>query len=494
MGAEQVHVSVVGPGSVSIGWAVENATVEIQELDNEPIKTIRISPESQRYDIQCGHRNLNPCERQRYRSPLLFQARADLEPGRRYRFRLSGPSGPGRWRHLRTPPAAGAKELRVAVLGDVGQTNWSAATCRDIRAQAEHLDFGVLLGDLAYADGRASRWDSFQRLFDSEGCAEIPWLVLPGNHEAEPDEISGEPFLPFRRRWRFPEAAPEQVTNDSRILDWRSYELQTRYDFGGSFFSFRSGPAHFVALNPYTDASASSPQIRWLADEVRPAKTGFLVVLTHAPWVHTSRAHQPQVEAATRRLRDAAQPLLRQADLVFSGHVHAYERSEPVDGVRHFVVGHGGNFEKLYDTWRESPFTAFRSGAHYGWGVLTLREDGGSFQARRSIDGAIMDSVDFVRSKTPPDAPEDAGGETGLPWAAAVALVLCVVCSKCCAWFFYRRYRRQQADEEEKSSLNAEEKVEAGRGKAARRSRSSARHTKRRLSVPPCWGSSWRRH
>ena len=32
-------------------------------------------------------------------------------------FRLSGPSGPGRWRHLRTPPAAGAKELRVAVLG-----------------------------------------------------------------------------------------------------------------------------------------------------------------------------------------------------------------------------------------------------------------------------------------------------------------------------------------------------------------------------------------
>ena len=32
------------------------------------------------------------------------------------------------------------------------------------------------------------------------------------------------------------------------------------------------------------------------------------------------------------------------ADLVFSGHVHAYERSEPVDGVRHFVVGHGGNF------------------------------------------------------------------------------------------------------------------------------------------------------
>lgn len=38
-------------------------------------------------------------------------------------------------------------------------------------------------GDLAYADSNASRWDSFQRLFDLQGCADIPWLVLPGNHD-----------------------------------------------------------------------------------------------------------------------------------------------------------------------------------------------------------------------------------------------------------------------------------------------------------------------
>ena len=32
-------------------------------------------------------------------------------------------------------------------------------------------------------------------------------------------------------------------------------------------------------------------------------------------------------------------------DLVFSGHVHAYERSKPVKNVQHFVVGHAGNNE-----------------------------------------------------------------------------------------------------------------------------------------------------
>ena len=30
---------------------------------------------------------------------------------------------------------------------------------------------------------------------------------------------------------------------------------------------------------------------------------------------------------------------------MFSGHVHAYERSKPVKNVQHFVVGHAGNNE-----------------------------------------------------------------------------------------------------------------------------------------------------
>ena len=32
-------------------------------------------------------------------------------------------------------------------------------------------------------------------------------------------------------------------------------------------------------------------------------------------------------------------------DLMFSGHVHAYERSKPVEGTRYIVLGHGGNNE-----------------------------------------------------------------------------------------------------------------------------------------------------
>ena len=38
------------------------------------------------------------------------------------------------------------------------------------------------------------RWDSFQRLFDESGCADIPWVVLPGNHDRR--KLSG--FCPFQ--------------------------------------------------------------------------------------------------------------------------------------------------------------------------------------------------------------------------------------------------------------------------------------------------------
>ncbi|CAK9093922.1 Purple acid phosphatase 21 [Durusdinium trenchii] len=429
---EQVHVSVVGPGNLSIGWAsTEKAPLEFQELDQQqqPLGEIKsISPESDRYELLCGERFAldSPCAlRTRYRSPLLLQARVSLEPGKSFRFRLH--PGPTDWRVQRVPPAPGAAVLRVAMVGDLGQTNFSAATCQSIRAHANELDMGVILGDLAYADSNASRWDSFQRLFDLQGCADIPWLVLPGNHEIEPDDLSGEAFVPYRKRWRTPEAKPEEVTNDTKVISWHRYDLRCRYNFGSSWYAFSAGPAHFVALNPYTEASPDAAQIQWLREElmkVRRTTTPFLVVLTHAPWVHSSRVHQPQTEMATFHLRSSAEPLLSTMDLMFSGHVHAYERSKPVDGVQHFVLGHGGNNEKLYNRWQQSAVSAFRSGDHYGWGLLTLEGSEGHWRALRSVDGAVVDSISLAARRMPDLAADLAAGDSAA--AAAASVLVCL--------------------------------------------------------------------
>ncbi|CAE7840612.1 PAP20 [Symbiodinium sp. CCMP2592] len=355
-------------------------------------------------------------------------------------------------------------------ISDLGQTAFSEATCRDVAKvqRSEGLDLGVLLGDLSYADTDATRWDSFQRLFDESGCADIPWVVLPGNHEIEPDEITGEPFLPFRSRWRTPQSreAAVSVPPEDAWQGWLTYDFPSMsFDFGSSFFSLEVGCAHLLVLNPYTDASPSSPQITWLQSELKRinrSKTEHVAVLTHAPWQHSSRAHRPEMEAATRNLLSAAGPLLLpdKIDLVFSGHVHAFERSLPMDGVQHFVVGHGGNMEGLYDNWLPSSTSAFHAGDHYGWGLLHLRPrrlGPSTFNARRGADGAVMDAVEFwprdLRSSQPSKDNQGAGApEPGLLGATFAACL--VVCLCAC---FYRRARVRARYEEESSLRRAEE-------------------------------------
>ena len=40
-----------------------------------------------------------------------------------------------------------------------------------------------------------------------------------------------------------------------------SVDGQVPYDFGGSFYALRLGPAHVIVLAEYADAGATSPQI-----------------------------------------------------------------------------------------------------------------------------------------------------------------------------------------------------------------------------------------
>ena len=52
------------------------------------------------------------------------------------------------------------------------------------------------------------------------------------------------------------------------MKDWPTYDLDITYDFGGSFYGLRVGPAHLVVLAEYADAGPDSVQIRWLRSEL----------------------------------------------------------------------------------------------------------------------------------------------------------------------------------------------------------------------------------
>ena len=108
-------------------------------------------------------------------------------------------------------------------------------------------------------------------------------------------------------------------------------------------------------------------------------KTPWVVVSLHAPWYNSNTAHQLEGEPA----RLGLEKLFIDAGVsaIFSGHVHAYERSQPVDGynvvpagpgsIVHFNSGDAG--AGLYTTWEALPaWSAFRNATwgHGRWVVL----------------------------------------------------------------------------------------------------------------------------
>nr|DAD48588.1 TPA_asm: hypothetical protein HUJ06_018525 [Nelumbo nucifera] len=140
------------------------------------------------------------------------------------------------------------------------------------------------------------------------------------------------------------------------------------------YYSFSVAGVHVVMLGSYTDFDAGSAQYKWLhADlaKVDRARTPWIVALLHAPWYNTDSAHQGEGES----MRKAMEGLLYQArvDIVFAGHVHAYERFGDQCGPVHMTVGDGGNREGFALTFEKPspPISQFQE-ASFGHGRLRV--------------------------------------------------------------------------------------------------------------------------
>lgn len=194
----------------------------------------------------------------------------------------------------------------------------------------------ILPGDLSYADYVQPLWDSFGRLVEPL-ASKKPWMVTQGNHEVEKIPLLKPSFRAYNARWKMPF---EQSGSNSNLY----YSFDTA-----------GGAVHVIMLGSYADYKPGSDQHAWLLSDLNKItrkKTPWVFVVIHAPWYNTNTAHQREGEG----MRLAMEDLLYKAsvDVVFSGHVHAYERfdrvyNNKVDpcGAVHITIGDGGNKEGL---------------------------------------------------------------------------------------------------------------------------------------------------
>ena len=148
------------------------------------------------------------------------------------------------------------------------------------------------------------------------------------------------------------------------------------------YYSVRAANSLVLVLDSSLD-EISGPQARWLIQKLDqiPGDVDFVfIVLHHPPYTSSSDAKKfggghsaRSPEKALAKMLEAWQQNLRPRIIVFSGHVHNYERHEH-GGVTYFVTGGAGAHAYPIERGKDDPFQSKEVNYHY----LMVEVDHGS--------------------------------------------------------------------------------------------------------------------
>ena len=358
---------------------------------------------------------------------------------------------------FKTPPTSASvagSSVNFAFFGDLGLINGdSSRKYLDELVDGGEIDLIFHGGDVGYADDSflhlgcifrfcyEEKWNQFMDAMSSF-TSRIPWMTTPGNHEADchspacllsrhkRDKLSN--FTAYNSRFRMPSEESGGVMN--------------------MWHSFNYGPVHVVAMDLETGFPGAAEekryvlkcggfgdQVAWLKEDLKAARANpditWIVAGGHHPMYNGGRVD--------KKMQTAIEPLLHEyhVDVLFTGHVHSYERDWPTyNGMvvrsydkpgftTHVMIGGPGNDEmvaglrrgleedvleeieqEIIDPSRESTHAwtdslvrgnadmiAVEDFTHYGIGVVAANRTHLSVEYVQTTDGVVADS--FVLTK-----------------------------------------------------------------------------------------------
>lgn len=317
------------------------------------------------------------------------------EPTRLHEVRLRGLATESQWWYrvrtvddrgrelvgpLRTFQTANREEtpFTFVVLSDTQSNPEVAATVADL-AWAQRPNFVLHAGDLVGTGTDPTHWT--EQYFPSmraliERVATFPVL---GNHE----------------------------------LDARDYYRYASLPDPEYHYAFRYGNAEFFLLDSNREVGPGSEQYRWLERSLRASKATWKLVCFHHPPYSSDDDYnglwKGQRTFGVPRMR-ALVPLIDRfdVDLVWTGHVHSYERTwplaaekvvpgrlgEPAGGAVYMVTGGGGGSLETPGPFRPWFSNHVRTGHHF----CTVSVNGAHLEVRAfDAEGRLFDT--FTLSK-----------------------------------------------------------------------------------------------
>ncbi len=253
-----------------------------------------------------------------------------LVPGEEFQYRVAKAGAPVFTATGKARKSA-AQPYRLVLFGDCAQ---DTPEQRQIAHQAELAkpDFLFITGDIVYTAGRISEYRTKYFPVYAPLIQSIPFLAAVGNHDTALRNYTQFPdALAYFFYWDQPLNGP-----DENGLVLQGHE-ESQPGFLASAaprfprmanFSFDYGNAHWTVIdsNPYADWQ-SPTLLKWLKDDLASAK--------NARWRFVA-FHHPGFNSSVEHFNDQWMRLLAptfeeaKVDVVFSGHVHNYQRSFPL--------------------------------------------------------------------------------------------------------------------------------------------------------------------
>ncbi|KAJ4881631.1 purple acid phosphatase 23 [Raphanus sativus] len=374
---EQIALALSTPSSMWVSWVTGDAVVgkDVKPLDPTLVSSeVWYGKEKGKYPLKkkgnaTVYSQLYPFDGLlNYTSGIIHHVLIDgLEPETKYYYRCGDSSIPAMSEEISFVtlplPSKDSYPHRIAFVGDLGLTSNTTTTIDHLMDNDPSLV--VIVGDLTYANqyrttgGKGAscfscsfpdapiretyqpRWDAWGR-FMKPLTSKVPTMVIEGNHEIEP-QGSGVTFKSYSERFAVP--ATESGSNSN------------------FYYSFDAGGVHFVMLGAYVDYNQTGAQYAWLKEDlskVDRSVTPWLVATMHPPWYNSYSSHYQEFEC----MRQEMEELLYQhrVDIIFAGHVHAYERMNRIYnytldpcGAVYITIGDGGNIEKVDVDFADDP-------------------------------------------------------------------------------------------------------------------------------------------
>jgi hypothetical protein len=247
-------------------------------------------------------------------------------------------------------------------------------------------------GDLMYNYFRLGSEDYRTLSVYGRQMRAVPFYFSMGDHDINPTSLD-QPFL-------------------------QTFYLPTNPVTGTEhFYSFDQGDAHFAVLflptledfrglEPY-QLTNGSPQYCWLTNDLAASTKPWKFLFMHIPFANSG--YHSDDDDNNNGILDRLEvqawllPVAQRygVQIVFSGHEHDYERSNPMGGVYHIVVGGGGSFQPNYyfPDGRDPANSQF----YLTPGFVRVAVQGDSLLLQAiGTNGAVFDSMTIQRSPPPP--------------------------------------------------------------------------------------------